>query len=115
MLTLRKFRDLHEGGHLRLIDEDPEALAESAAILEECERRHTHRAANLLFAHYASGRTDAPLSSDDLVAIAHEGGWAEQEEFMEWLRPMIHRLCAIRDAIISRYGLPNDPMPPEDL
>jgi len=116
MITLRKFHDLHLGGHLeRLVGEDTEAAPECAWILGECERRHTQDAANLLFAHYAPQRADPPLSSEEVLAIIHDGGWATEEEFLEWIGPMIHRLCSIRDRITTKYSLPIGSRPPEDL
>lgn len=82
---------------LRLVDQLPEASEACRWVLDECGRRGTREAANLLFAHYAPDKSD------------EAGGWTTEEEVVEWVKPMIHKLCTIRDRITEHYGLPSGP------
>jgi hypothetical protein len=112
MVTLRKFQDLQRGGHLeRLLGSNDDVTA----LLAECERRHTRPAANLLHAHYAENVSDAPLSSEEILSIIERGGWASEEEFVEWIRPILNWLLRIRDEIVVRFRLPSVPLTKEDM
>lgn len=112
MVTLRKFQDLQRAGHLtRLLGPNDDVTA----LLTECERRDTRAAANLLHAHYAERVSDPPLSADEMLSVIVRGGWASEEEFVEWIHPILARLLRIRDEIIVRFALPSAPLTREDM
>lgn len=97
---------LSTSGLLRtLIPEGTQAHTFSEWVLRECDQHNTRPAANLLFAHYATHKTDLPLSDREVRVLVEDGGWATEEGVVEWLASIIEKLRLIRDEMMSRYGI----------
>jgi hypothetical protein len=106
ILTLRKFQDLWSSDHLpRLLEAGSPGWNACDWIRSECEAHRTREAANLLFAHYAEHKTDPPLSSKEIRDLVERGGWATEEEVVEWIGPIIDRLREVRDEVMRRHGI----------
>jgi hypothetical protein len=104
-VTLRKFEDLWTHHIRELFPQVSEAHVHAEWVLEECRRRNLRKTTNLVFAHYAAGKSDWPLASDEAVELLFSGNWTSDEDLVEWTEAVTDRLISIRDEVMRHFNL----------
>src|SRR6266702_6948907 len=103
-LTMRKFEDFHTQDLPRLIPDRKKRPEAAKWLLQESKTRHLRTAANTLMAHYKSDNRQIP-SSSEVHRLVERGGWATEEELMEWVGPVIEKVEAVRNAIMAHHNV----------